>query len=126
MLLPPPDERRRWLAAFFEKNGTIDAHLQRNGNRVPRIMVIATSKALLDQVRQVAACGRISGPYKRKGKSNTWRWTVVRRADVERLINMIRPLLSPARQKEVAKVLAQTDTNFRPPGPVPVFKPKPE
>jgi hypothetical protein len=121
------DEQRRWLAAFFEKNGTIDAHLQRNGNRLPRLMVVATSELLLKTLARYAGMGRLTGPSRRAGKATVWRWTVTKRDDVDRFVNRVRPLLSKARQEEIRRVYAQCDSKFTPPKPIPQFKPpKPE
>ena len=121
------DERRRWLAAFFEKNGSIDAHLKLNGDRSPRVMAEATSKVLLDRVAELSGVGKITGPYRRQGKTPSYRWTVVKREDVDRFINLIRPLLSKQRQAEIQKVYAQSDDKFTPPTPIqPFAPPKPE
>lgn len=103
-----------WLAGLLEGEGYFAAHTtydKRRSNPEPyiylRIQVTSCDLDVLTAMQNITGVGSVLGPWKTRKKNHTptYHWQVVRRNDVEHLMELLYPLMSIRRKKQIKKAL---------------------
>lgn len=93
-----------WLAGIIEGEGYINTT-----TKTSRIRVRMTDEDVILKIKDIAGCGYINGPYKRKNPNHkpSWEWTVSKKLQVKEIINIIYPYLCSRRRKAIDNAIAK-------------------
>ena len=101
-----------YAAGLYEGEGTV--YVCRASGRDDRavVQVKMTDREPLERMQEATGLGRINGPYSRPDKAwkPWWQWTINRQTDVPVFRAQVYDMLSPRRQAQFDRALAEVST----------------
>lgn len=99
-----------WAVGLFEGEGSCGVMNRKKVSELGRCPHFRMSLGMSDRdvirrLHSAMGCGRMEGPVIRPRSKPMWIWVCTRRADIERLLPMMRPYLGVRRRQQVSAVL---------------------
>ena len=107
--VPHPDDltrvvRTAWVVGILEACGSFVRE-----RATIRITVIRPDEETVMRLCEFSGCGRTYTV--RNGQKVQWKWTVSSPPDVDRILALVIPWLSPRRKNQIERLLRQGDDN---------------
>lgn len=96
-----------WLAGILEGEGSFVLGTTPKGYPRYEVTVSMTDEDVINELLRITGMGRIYGPYKKKKVQwkPSWKWSVVKEADVKDLCLRVKPLMYRRRRLQINRLL---------------------